>query len=351
LLTHSAGLTIWGFPGYRMGTSIPTVQQVLDSAGPTNTGAVRNDTMPGAMWRYSGGGITIAQLMTTDVTGEPFPSLMKRLVLDPAGMQHSTYENPLPQSRDKDAASGHERFDTPVTGRYHVYPEMAAAGLWTTAPDLARWALAVTRAYNGDTKSVLSPDMARQMVSRQMQQRPPFGNGWWGLGVGVGGEGDSISFSHGGRDEGFVAQAIMWPKLGRGIFILTNGVSGALLGEITRAFSDTYGFGAGARTTKRVAVVDSATLAPLAGNYEFVSPNQRDTVRLNVSAAPNMLRAWDSSLQRVRYFLPEGGDNFFDFDVGSQFTFEREGNAPAGRVQALVLIQGQNRRVARRVSP
>jgi CubicO group peptidase (beta-lactamase class C family) len=178
LLTHSAGLTVWGFPGYRMGTPIPTVQQVLDSGGPSNTSAVRNDTMPGAMWRYSGGGITIAQLMTTDVTGESFPALMKRLVLDPAGMKRSTYENPLPSARDGEAAAGHERFDTPVTGRYHVYPEMAAAGLWTTAPDLARWAIALTRAFNGDTKSVLSPAMAQQMVSRQQRQQPPFGNGW-----------------------------------------------------------------------------------------------------------------------------------------------------------------------------
>jgi CubicO group peptidase (beta-lactamase class C family) len=351
LLTHSAGLTVWGFPGYRMGAAIPTVQQVLDSAGPANTAAVRNDTMPGAMWRYSGGGITIAQLMTTDVTGEPFPDLMKRLVLDPAGMKHSTFENPLPQSRDKDAASGHEQFDTPVRGRYHVYPEMAAAGLWTTAPDLARWALALTRAYKGDTTSVLSPEMARQMIARQQRQQPPFGNGFWGLGVGVEGEGDSVAFRHGGRDEGFVASAVMWPKLGRGLFILTNGVSGALISEINRAFADMYGLGAGPRTVKRIATVEPTALPPFEGKYQFVSPNQRDTVRLEITAAWDMLRMWDASLQRMRYLLPEGGDNFFDFDIGSQFTFEREGNQPAGKVRALVLIQGPNRRTAQRVSP
>ena len=349
LLTHTAGLTVWGFPGYRMGTPIPTVQQVLDGTSPTNTEAVRNDTMPAALWRYSGGGITIAQLMTTDATGEPFPALMKRLVLDPAGMKHSTYENPLPRSLDGKASAGHERFDTPVPGRYHVYPEMAAAGLWTTAPDLARWAIALSKSFNGDTRSVLTPAMARDMVSKQVQQRPPFGNGHWGLGVAVDGDGDSISFSHGGRDEGFVAQARMWPKLGRGIFILTNGVSGTLLAEIQRAFADLYGFGGPPRMTKRVAIADSASLAGLAGTYEFVSPNQRDTVRLEVMPTATMLRMSDSQLQRMRYLLPEGGDNFFDHDIASQFTFERE--APNGRARALVLIQGQNRRVAPRVSP
>src|SRR4029079_16805681 len=63
LLSHSAGLTVWGFPGYELGTAVPTVQQVLNGEKPANTPAVRNDTIPGARWRYSGGGITIAQLV------------------------------------------------------------------------------------------------------------------------------------------------------------------------------------------------------------------------------------------------------------------------------------------------
>jgi CubicO group peptidase (beta-lactamase class C family) len=350
LLTHTAGLTVWGFPGYRMGSPIPTVPQVLDGAPPANTAAVRNDTLPGARWLYSGGGITIAQLMATDATGEAFPALMKRLVLDPAGMRRSTFENPLPASRDAEAASGHERFDTPVTGRYHVYPEMAAAGLWTTAPELARWALDLTRSYNGQAGGVLSPAMARQMVSRQVQQRPPYGNGWVGLVVGVGSEGDSISFSHGGRDEGFVATFVMWPKLGKGIFVLTNGVSGALLNEIMRGFADVYGFGGPPRTARRAVEADTAAMRTLAGTYRVVSPNQRDTVTLTITPGAGMLRLQDSQLQRTRYLMPSGGDDYFDFDVGSQFTFERAGGAGT-EATALVLVQGANRQVAPRVRP
>src|SRR6185295_11374647 len=126
-----------------------------------------------------------------------------------AGMSRSTYENPLPVSRRGEAASGHERLDTPVPGGFHVYPEMAAAGLWTTAADLGRWAIALSRSYRGEPGGVLSQTMARQMVSPQMRQQPPYGNGFWGLGVAVGGSADSISFSHGGRDEGFVANMVM----------------------------------------------------------------------------------------------------------------------------------------------
>src|SRR5215467_10497145 len=123
LLTHSAGLTVWGFPGYALDKPVPTVPQLLDGAPPANTPAVRNDTTPGARWLYSGGGITIAQLVATDISGESFPVLLDRLMLRPAGMRRSTYENPLPIERRSEAATGHERIDTPVPGGFHVYPE------------------------------------------------------------------------------------------------------------------------------------------------------------------------------------------------------------------------------------
>jgi CubicO group peptidase (beta-lactamase class C family) len=239
LLTHSAGLTVHGFPGYEIGVPLPTIPQVLDGAPPAITPAVRNDTTPGVRYNYSGGGITIAQLLATDVTHEPFTALMKRLVLTPAGMSRSTYENPLPLARWTEAASGHERMDTPVPNRFHVYPEMAAAGLWTTAPDLARWAISLSDAYKGRSGMFISPAMARQMVSRQVQIAPA-SPVWWGLGVSVLGDAQQIHFQHGGRDEGFVASVSMWPVRGQGIVILTNGVSGVLLTEIENAFREMY---------------------------------------------------------------------------------------------------------------
>ena len=172
LLTHSAGLTVHGFPGYAVGDAIPTVPQLLDGHPPANTPAVRNDTTPGARYNYSGGGITIAQLLTTDVTHESFPTLMQRLVLRPAGMVHSTYENPLPKERWADASTGHEKTDTPIPGHWHLYPEMAAAGLWTTPADLARWAIALSDAYNGKSQRLLSTSTARQMVAIRSMSNP-----------------------------------------------------------------------------------------------------------------------------------------------------------------------------------
>ena len=347
LLTHSAGLTVWGFPGYALGTPVPTVPQVLDGTPPANTPAVRNDTTPGARWLYSGGGMTIAQLVSTDISGEDFPTLMRRLVLQPAGMTRSTYENPLPVGRRSEAASGHERIDTPVPGGFHVYPEMAAAGLWTTASDLARWAIALSHSYRGETGGVLSTSMARQMVSKQMHQQPPYGNGYWGLGVAVAGDGDSLEFSHNGRDEGFVADMFMLPNRGRGLVIMINGVGGGLLTEIERAFAEEYGFGAPPRITRTIVPMSTAQLAEYAGRY--VGITNADTTRLDVSVAQDgkTLSVYNAAARRSLPLVPVGGDLFVGLEGGGEWPFERAPDANA-QVRSLALGTAPNRRVLTR---
>jgi len=338
LLTHTAGLTVWGFPGYASTAEVPTVTQVLDGAKPANTGAVRNDTTPGARWRYSGGGFTIAQLLATDVAGVPFPALMRRLVLQPSGMSRSTYENPLPAARRAEASSGHERVNTPVPGRFHTYPEMAAAGLWTTAPDLARWAIALSRAYNGQaTRGFLSPEMARQMVSRQVTLGPEFGGGHFGLGVAVEGDGDSIAFSHNGRDEGFAASMRIWPTLGRGYVILTNGVSGQLIAEITRSFAEVYGLGERPRPERVVVPVDAESLADYAGR--FVTVQGRDTLRLDVTVDAGALWLHNQFNGRRMRLWAEAKDTFLEPNNGATWQFERDST---GVVRSLRLGRGAN---------
>ena len=138
LLGHTAGLTVHGFPGYAAGTPVPSVVQVLQGKPPANTAAVLVEREPGTLWNSSGGGLTIAQLMMTDVANQPFPELMRQRVFAPLGMTDSSYEQPLPPARAAVGATGYLRSGSSVEGRFHTYPEMAAAGLWTTPIDLAK---------------------------------------------------------------------------------------------------------------------------------------------------------------------------------------------------------------------
>ena len=245
LLSHTAGLTVWGFRGYRPGAPLPTVPQLLDGAPPANTPAVRSDTTPGSRWLYSGGGFTVAQLLATDVTGEPFPALMRRLVLARADMTHSTFENPLPTERIAEAATGHEPGNTPVVGRWKVYPEMAAAGLWTTASDLARWAIALARSYRGEASGLLSIRMAGEMLRPQaaLPKTGPGGRssgGSWGLGIEIAEQGKDFNFTHSGKDAGFVSTLLFFPERNVGLVVLTNSSDLSFLAEVTRAFVEEF---------------------------------------------------------------------------------------------------------------
>ncbi|MCH5719060.1 serine hydrolase domain-containing protein [Niabella hibiscisoli] len=150
LLSHTAGLSVHGFPGYERGTELPTLPQILDGRSPANTKAVRSLFEPGTKVQYSGGGTTLSQLIVEDITGQPYEKYMKEAVLQPLGMAHSSFEQPI--SDTLNLATGYYANGKPVTGKYHVYPEQAAAGLWTTPTDLAKYIIECQLAIKGDSK-------------------------------------------------------------------------------------------------------------------------------------------------------------------------------------------------------
>ena len=166
LLSHSAGLTVHGSPGYEVGQPLPTVPQVLDGVKPANTAAVRVDTMPGSMWRYSGGGYTIMRLLVSDVTGKAFQAFMEKTVLRKVGMERSTYEQPLPARFIGNPATAYKKGEA-VPGKYHTYAEMAAAGLWTTSSDLARLGIEVMKSAQGTSNRVVMKPTIQQMLTLQ----------------------------------------------------------------------------------------------------------------------------------------------------------------------------------------
>ena len=260
IVAHHAGLTVHGFPGYAQGDSIPTVPQILDGTKPANTPAVRVDTTPGAVWSYSGGGITVEQLAMTDVTGEPFPALLKRLVLDPIGMTNSGYDQPLPATKRGQEAVGYKADGSMIVGRWHTYPEMAAAGLWTTPTDLLKWAMEITAARAGKSTKVLSQKMADEMLT--VQKAPS------GLGPMLHGSGRAFYFEHGGANEGYRCQVMYFPEIGRGAAVMTNSDAGsAVAQEILYALAAEYHWPDYAPREIEPVVLDSAAVAALTGAY------------------------------------------------------------------------------------
>ncbi|MEY4173691.1 MAG: FmtA-like protein, partial [Actinomycetota bacterium] len=236
LLSHTAGLSVPGFPGYAVGEVVPDAIGVLTGQG-ANTPAVESFAAPGTVAQYSGGGTTIVQVLVEDVTGRAFPEVMHDLVLRPFGMLSSTFEQPLSHGRASGAALAHGTTGRPLTGGFHVYPELQAAGLWSTATDLARWAISVQRLLAGDAGGPISPSTARLMVT-------PVGLGPFGLGPELSGEGSLGRFGHGGANQGYKSQVDGLLDGSSGAVVLTNGENGTtLVGEVRRSVAAEYGWG------------------------------------------------------------------------------------------------------------
>ncbi len=269
LLSHTAGTTVHGFPGYAVNEKTPSLPQILDGAAPANTAAVRVDFEPGSRYRYSGGGTTISQVAIMDIEKKPYPDIAKETVLAPLGMSNSTYSQPLPPDWRKKAATGYRANGSEVEGKIHVYPEMAAAGLWTTPTDLAKFAIEMQLSLAGKSNKVLSKQSVDVMTTAFMDTA--------GLGFFIERHGNALYFGHGGADEGFRAELLVSRDKGYGIAVMVNSDNGQILREVIRGVAREYGWDEFLPAPYEIISLDATKVADFAGRYQ-VNPDRVLTI-------------------------------------------------------------------------
>jgi CubicO group peptidase (beta-lactamase class C family) len=330
VLTHSAGLTVWGFPGYRKDEpfsadrEVATNADVLDGLG--NTDEVRVYKVPGTSWQYSGGGYTVMEQMVEDVTGRPFDEVLRSRVLVPAGMERSTYEVPLSRDRWPEAARGYRGDGSEVEGEWHSYPEQAAAGLWTTPTDLLTLSRHLLGILDGDvTDGVLSREMLTAMLTPNHPGDEKFSN--WGLGFGLQGEGERARFGHGGANEGFRSQWTVYRHAGKGIAVMTNGDAGSPLAtEIMRSVAAAYGW-PGADFVPEVRARRTLSADVLAGYEGTFGMEERPDFAVTVAVTGDggaLTVDVPGQGTSVIHASADTDDEFFDTDDGSVLSFQRD---------------------------
>lgn len=235
LLSHRAGLTVSGFPGYEEGQLLPTTIQILKGEFPAKTPPVVVDINPGTKTRYSGGGTMVVQLLIEQIAaeeGKTFAKWMKENVLDRLGMEYSTFQN----SPDEYArVCGHRGDGSIVPGGAISYAESAAAGLWTTASDLAKAAIAIQNSFKAKSPSLLSHRMTLEMLRQQ------YHDGEYGLGPSISDTNNVLAFEHVGSGDGFAAHWYSLAREGNGVVVMTNSYSGrSLIPEIMMAVQREY---------------------------------------------------------------------------------------------------------------
>lgn len=332
VLTHTSGLTVPLYPGYPRGEALPTVLQVLDGETPARTPAVRVNSIPGTQYRYSSGAYVVLQQLLMDVAGQSFAELMRELVLGPLGMQDSTFEQPLPESRWRVAATGHRNGGQPVQGGWFVYPEAAQGGLWTTPSDLARFVLELQKARAGHPGRLLSAKTASEMLSPSIDNH---------VGLGIFQEGDASRprFSHLGGNEGFSSRLTAFRDMGVGAVVITNWHYGFLVDEVFAAIAGEYEWPAYLPQQPRTVKLDAAILERYVGEYRL-----RPDMSLRVSRAGDVLQL-EASGQLPIEFYAESETQFRAAAVNAVIVFR----AVAGRPIELVVEQADRRLSATRV--
>ena len=320
LLTHTAGMTVHGFPGYAADDGFPGITQVLNGEG--NTPRITVDTIPGSLWRYSGGGYTVMQKVVEDVSGQSLEAYMRDHILMPMGLDKSTYQQPLGSKYALNASAAFNAAGKMVEGLWHNYPEQAAAGLWTTPSDLAAYCMQIQEIYGGNKNGILKPETIRAMLTKH--------KGDWGLGPALRKQGDSLLFGHGGKNEGFSNNMLAFAGQGDAMIVMTNADRGvALMGEIMRAISDTYGW--------EISVPRKVTLMPqgtdslnrFTGTYQldFQVPDIGE-YKIEVTLGEGTLEVFDPNNGERNTLSPLGPKEFIDLESGDEVQFSLQGDKP-----------------------
>ena len=218
LLSHTAGYNVHGFPGYPAKHKPLSLEDVLSGRG--NTPRLRRIRPCGKQHMYSGGGITLAELAFTRITGTTLREAFQKEVAEPLGLRRTGFFQPLDEGLAANAAFGFRlaQKEDPAHG-YHYYPEHAAAGLWTTPTELVKIGLELSRSYRKG--GFLKKKTARRMMAPVMDNYGLCLNVWESEA-----RKDSVA-GHGGENLGFLTNWVFSRTKDICVAVMYNNVTDA----------------------------------------------------------------------------------------------------------------------------
>jgi len=235
LLSHTAGLGMPAVPWFPADEPAPDPLDVL--LGRTEDGEpVRLERAPGSGWSYSGGGFTVLQVLVEAVTGRSFDRFMRREVFEPLGMDATGY------GPREDEAAGYDEEGGAIPGRRYV--GTAAAGLRTTADDVARLLVAYHRAWTGRSAAVLAPRALREVAETVgAVELEGVERAFYGLGHGGHRRRDgTLVLYHSGGHPGVRAYVLIAPDEGDGLFVAVNSDRGVpVVAAVREAWGAAHG--------------------------------------------------------------------------------------------------------------
>jgi len=328
LLSHSGGTSQSSYFGFTPNEPLPSIVEILSGAKIAGTRGVVVNSEPNKEFRYSGGGSMIAQMALMDVSKKSFSNLTQELIFDKLGMHNSTFEQPLPLKYKKQSAWAYS-YASWFKGMPYVYPQQAAAGLYTTPTDLAKVFIDVQKSYLGKGK-ILGQSITTEMLSPQKI----VSDGTYKENIGIGPfliqrtdnkDPNGVYFEFTGVNAGFLAYGIASVSGGNGVVIMLNSgddVNG-LGKEIRRAVAKVYHWNSFLPTEIKPLKLGVDELNKLTGRYRMGTDEvlylrkENDYLVENINEGNNI------------YCFPISKDTivFTDYNIKAGFKFNDKGEA------------------------
>ena len=326
LLSHTAGASqsaYWGFKPTEK--DLPTITEILNGNKKAGSNKVVINSQPNKEFRYSGGGYMIVQMILMDVLQKDFESIAQEYVFKPLQMSSSTFAQPLPIQFKQRFSYGYSAASW-YTGKPYIYPQQAAAGLHTTATDLAKLIIAIQKSIVGKS-NFLSCKTANTLVAPQVQ----ISNGGYLEQMGVGAfllqqannkTAEGKYFEHQGSNAGFISFAIGSVVNGNGAVILLNSgddFNGFGI-ELRRSIALTYNW-----TNFLPKQIEPITLQPNETNaYEGRYLKGKNEV-VTIKAEKNYLKETINNGKTI-YVFPIAKDTVVFTDYNIKGYFDRDSN-------------------------
>ena len=329
LLSHQGGTTQSSYFGFTPDKKpLPTVVEILNGDKVAESRKVIVNSEPNKEFRYSGGGSMIAQMALMDVSKQSFSNLTQQVLFDKLEMKNATFEQPLPARFANQSPWAYSSASW-FKGMPYVYPQQAAAGLYVTPTDLAKFFIDIQKSFIGKGK-VLSEPITRQMLSPQVNISD--GNYKEQMGIGPfliqrtdNKDRDGIYFEFTGVNAGFLAYGIASVQGGNGVIVMLNsGDNPNGIGkEIRRAVAKVYNWKNFLPNEIQPISLSREHLEKLTGRYRMGTNEVLYLRRENNYLVENINEGDDI------YCFPISRDTivFTDFNVKAFFRFNEKGEA------------------------
>lgn len=233
LVSMTAGLNVESFQGYEQDAHLPSLREIIAGQAPANNAHIELVIEPGSKYIYSGGGYTVLELLIETLSGQTYTNFVKKNIFNKIGMSDTTF---LIQQdiETNDVACGTDTNGNKIASGWRIYPELAAAGAWTTSNDLANLAKNIIASYKNSPNGLFSSTSINHILKKQI-------NSTYGLGFHISECEHTICIDKAGATEGYRSIMLIYPKLGNAIIVMTNSSKGtAVFKKVISAVEDFY---------------------------------------------------------------------------------------------------------------